>query len=169
MLTTAQENAVREWVVAAIADCTELAPIALDRVVWSEQDFAEHPYPYALLAYTGSDTLNATPSQSVNEADDLVTGNLEDTNLAVTIVSKVSDTAPSRNQVASSYVRELAARTRSFVAEHHLGPAKLAVRELTQIPNVGRLQGLSQWESRSVLDLLLGHSLEVTESPGVIE
>ena len=63
MLLTAQENAVRQWVVAALADCPPLNPIPLGRVVWSQQDFAELAYPYALLSYTGSVVLSATPGR----------------------------------------------------------------------------------------------------------
>jgi len=167
MLTTAQENAVRAWVEAAILDCPELAAIPLDRIVWSNQDFAERVYPYALIAYTGTDELGALPAQRVNDNDDLETKELSDTTVSITIVTKADDAAPTRAQVASSYARELRARARSFVGEL-LTAANLAVRDINVVPDLGRLQGMSQWESRAVIDLTLGNALIVTETPGVI-
>ena len=167
MLTTVQANAVRSWVKLAIDGCPELEPIPLDRIVWSDQDFPAPVYPYALLSYTGSVKLGASPARAVNGLDELVTTEQSETTIAITIVSKRSDTSPTLEQLASSYVRELHARTRSFVAGI-LTAAKLAVRSTTVIPNVDRLQGSSQWESRAVLDLTLGHALAVTEAPGVI-
>lgn len=167
MLTTAQENAVRAWVEAAILDCPELAAIPLARIVWANQDFAERTYPYALISYTGTDELNATPGQSVNDLDELETSENNDTTVSITVVTQADDAAPTRNQVASSYVRELRARARSFAGDS-LTAANLAIRDINVVPDLGRLQGMSQWESRAVIDLTLGHALIVTETPGVI-
>jgi len=167
MMTTDQENAVRAWVVAAIAGCPDLEPIPLEKVVWSGQDFPAEMRPYALITYTGTDELGATPSQTVDDNDDLNTKSLDDTTVSITIVIKPSDTNPTRAQVASSYIREMKARARSFIS-HILTDAKLTVRQVFTVPDASRLAGRSQWESRGVLDLLLGHALVVTESPGVI-
>lgn len=167
MLTTAQENAVRSWVQLAIDGCPELEPIPLERIVWSNQDFPEEARPYALISYSGSVEIGATPSRTVTDAGDLDTTTHDDTTVSVTIVSRPSDTAPTREHVASSYVRELRARTRSFIAGI-LAEAQLSVRRVDVVPNVDRLQGKSQWESRAVIDLTLGHALRVTEQPGVI-
>jgi hypothetical protein len=167
MLTTSQENAVRSWVQLAIAGCPELEAIPLEKIEWTNQDFPEDARPYALISYSGSTEIGATPSQIVNDVEDLETTTHDDTTVSVTIVTKPSDTAPTREQVASSYVRELRARTRSFVSGI-LTQANLAVRQVFVVPNVDRLQGKSQWESRAVIDLTLGHALVVTEQPGVI-
>jgi hypothetical protein len=167
MLTTGQENAVRSWVELAILGCPELAPIPLAKIVWSEQDFPEDARPYALIRYSGSTEEGATPSQIVNGSDELETTTHDETTVSITIVTKPSDAAPTREQVASSYTRELRARSRSFVAGI-LSQAKLAVRRVDVVPDVARLQGKSQWESRAVIDLTLGHALVITETPGVI-
>lgn len=167
MMTTEQENAVRAWVVAAIAACPELEPIPLEKVVWSGQDFPEEMRPYALVSYTGSAELGASPSQTVTDSDELDTKTMDESTISITIVSKPSDTAPTRNQVASSYVREMRARARSYIS-HILTDAKLAVWDVFVVPNVDRLQGRSQWESRAVIDIQFGHALVVTEDPGII-
>ena len=168
MLLSSQVQAVAAWIVAAIADCPALVPIALDRVVWQDQDFPERPYPYALLSYTGSVEEGISPAQWVDDLDNLNTRTGDDTNLSITIVSKQSDTAPTLDMLASSYVRELKARLRSFVARG-LAAADLAVRDVNVVPDVSRLQGRSQFESRAVLDILFGHAVVVLEQPGVIE
>lgn len=163
MLLPSQETIVGQWVTAAIADCPNLEP--LTAVVWDDQDFPDRDYPYALLSYTGGADEGADDPSGLNDSGELETRTDLVSNLSVTFVTKVSDTTPTRNQVASGYVRELNARKRSFVAE----PMRLAniwVRDSFPIPNVSRLQGKSQWESRGVLDLTLGHAAIVTEQPG---
>jgi hypothetical protein len=137
MLTTGQENAVRSWVELAILGCPELAPIPLAKIVWSEQDFPEEARPYALIRYSGSTEEGATPSQIVNDSEELETTTHDETTVSITIVTKPSDAAPTREQAASSYVRELRARSRSFVAGI-LSQAQLAVRRVDVVPNVAR-------------------------------
>jgi hypothetical protein len=165
-LLTHQEQAVVAWITAAISDCPELAP--LTAIVWSDQDALERARPYALLSYTGSDGVGASPARTINESDELETASVDTSTVSITIVSKPSDTAPTRAQVASSYTRELKARVRSFVGYQSLLPREMTVQAIFEVPLADRLAGSSQWETRAVLDLQIRHSLVVTEQPGIV-
>lgn len=172
MLLAAQIEVVRQWIVDAIQDAidggTSMDPIALDRVVWQRQDWPDRPYPYALLGYTGSTEIGLSPAQWIDTSDELVTRTGDESTLSVTVVTKPSDTAPTTDRQASSYVRELKARLKSF-AGRTLSQADLAIRAVNVVPDISRLRGSSQWESRAVLDITFGHAVTISEDPGVIE
>lgn len=167
MLTTAQQNSVRSWIVASIVACPELTPIPLERIVWENQDFPDLAYPYVTLGYTGTEGLNASPRGRVNDDDELEEREQHDTTLSITVVTRPSDTAPSPDQTATAYIRELRSRARGYAGDV-LRQADLAIRDINVVFGIDRLQGGSQWESRAALDLTLGHALVVTSSPGVI-
>ena len=167
MITTIQVDVIRQWIVDSIADCPELVPVALDRVVKQRQNFPDRAYPYVLYGYTGAAEIGLSPSQTVNNADDMVTLSQYDTTMSITVFSKVSDTAPSADQEASSYVRELTARLRSFAGEP-LRLAGLAIRAVNIVPDVSEIEGKSEFVSQAVLDVTWGAGLAVTEGPGII-
>ncbi len=169
MLLSSQVIVVRQWIADSIAACDDLAPVALDRIVWQRQDWPDRPYPYVLLGYTGSTEVGLSPSQWVEDVTDAqITRTGDNTTLSITVVNRPSDTAPTLDQQASSYIREIKARLKSF-AGSVLREAKLAIRDVNVIPDVSRLQGSSQWESRAVLDITFGHAVTISEDPGIIE
>ncbi len=172
MLLSSQVIVVRQWIVdaiaAAIAGGFTADPIALDRIVWQRQDWPDRPYPYVLLGYTGTTEEGLSPSQWIDVADDLNTRTGDDTTLSIKVVNMRSDTAPTLAHQASSYVRELKLRLKSFAGDA-LRLAKLAIRDVNVVPDVSALQGASQWESSAVLDITFGHAAVITESPGIIE
>lgn len=171
MLLLAQIEVIRQWIVdsvqAAIDDGGLMDPIAMDRIVRVKQDFPDRAYPYVLLGYTGSTEVGISPAQWI-AGDELVTRTGDDTTLSITIVSQQSDTAPNDDQLASSYVREMKARLRSFAGDS-LRLAQLAIRDVNVVPDLGRLQGASQWESRAVLDITFGHAVTISEDTSIIE
>ncbi len=172
MLLSSQVQVVRQWIVdsiaAAVADGFAAPAIELDRIVWQRQDWPDRPYPYVVLGYTGSAEQGISPAQWIDGADALNTRTGDETTLSIKIVAMRSDTAPTLDQQASSYARELKCRLRSFAADP-LRLAHLAVRAVNVIPDVSALQGASQWESSAVLDITFGHAAVITEAPGIIE
>jgi len=96
MLLSSQIIVVRQWIVDAIADCPELAPVPLERVVWSDQDWPDRAYPYVLLGYTGSVEQGLSPAQWVDGSDNEITRTADNTTLSITVVNKPSDTAPTQ-------------------------------------------------------------------------
>jgi hypothetical protein len=168
MLLSSQITVVRQWIVDAIAACPELDPVPLERVVWSDQDWPDRAYPYVLLSYTGSVEQGLSPAQWIDDADDEITRTGDNTTLSITAVNKPSDTAPTDAQQASSYIRELKARLKSFAGDS-LRLAQLAIRDVNVALGISQIQGLSQWESRAALDITFGHAATISETPGVIE
>jgi hypothetical protein len=168
MMLAAQESALRAFVVAAVAD-SDLDPIPLERVVWGPSNNPPPVKPYVLLGDTGTARLGAggnsrtRPTGEVDERTD------KTTEISITFVSTPSETAPTRDQTARAYVREVEARLYHAVIGPILSDADMGLADINITANVDRLQGRSQWETRAVLDLTFNHALVVTASPGTIE
>lgn len=162
MLLPSQVIALRQWVLDAIAD-SDLTD--LTAVVWANEDHPDRVSPYALLAYTGSDDQGADDPSRLDDAGDFETRTDYATSLSITFVAETDDQAPTLDQRASAYMREANARKRAFVADP-LRLANIWIQNATLIPNVPRVAGGSQWETRAALDLLIGHAILVTETPG---